>query len=117
MKRFAKMFVIMVGLAILGLVVTIIAHKDAIAQSPTPVSVVNEPAVIVRNSTLPVTVRGITVSAPLPVQGTVSANINGTPAVTLSGHPALTSATPAPLPYSCEMWTILPAIRSPGAAI
>lgn len=98
MKRFAKPFGIMFGLAILGLVVTVIPHKDANAQSPQPVTVVNQPSVTVRNSPLTVAVRGITVGAPVPVQGTVSANINGTPAVTLSGTPSVnfsnTSTTP-----------------------
>jgi hypothetical protein len=41
MKRFARLFVVTLGLAIPGLVVTLVPHKDAQAQGPTPVTVVN----------------------------------------------------------------------------
>jgi hypothetical protein len=69
MKRCTRLFVVTLGLAILGLVVTLVPHKDANAQAPTSVRVVN---------------------IPLPVQGTVSANINGTPNVTARiSNPAL----------------------------
>jgi hypothetical protein len=77
MKRFARLVVITLGLAILGLVLSLVPRKDAHAQGATPVQVVNTP--------LPVSVSGIVgvVSAgrgslrvdvtntPLPVSGTV----------------------------------------------
>jgi hypothetical protein len=63
-KRFARLFVVTLGLAILGLVVTLVPHKDANAQSPAQVQVVNTP--------LPVTVRGIAQGAPLQVTGGVT---------------------------------------------
>jgi hypothetical protein len=43
MKRFARLFVVALGLAILGLVVTLVPNKDVSAQSPTQVQVVNTP--------------------------------------------------------------------------
>jgi hypothetical protein len=91
MKRFAKLFVVMLGLATLGLVMSIVPRNDANAQSPTPVSVVNTPYVIVRNTPLPVTVRGIALGAPLPVSGNVGANIIGTPNLRVSNPVTLTA--------------------------
>jgi hypothetical protein len=96
MKRFAKLFVVMLGLATLGLVMSIVPRNDANAQSPTPVSVVNTPYVIVRNTPLPVTVRGIALGAPLPVSGNVGANIIGTPNLRVS-NPVDTNSNPVPL--------------------
>jgi hypothetical protein len=68
MKRFGRLIVLTIGMAIVGLVVTLVPHTDTNAQSPTQVQVVNTP--------LPVSgvvaVRGIAVGAPLPVTGAVS---------------------------------------------
>jgi hypothetical protein len=86
MRRFARLFMLALGLTILGLVVTLVPHKDVSAQSPTQVQVVNTPLPIsgvvraaVTNTPLPVTVRGIAVAAPLPVTGTVSVGNFPTP--------------------------------------
>jgi hypothetical protein len=83
MKRFGRLIVLTIGMAIVGLVVTLVPHTDTNAQSPTQVQVVNTPlpvsgvvavrgGVTVNNTPLPVTVRGIAVGAPLPVTGAVS---------------------------------------------
>src|SRR6202035_5167815 len=83
MKRFGRLIVLTIGMAILGLVVTLVPHTDTNAQSPTQVQVVNTPlpvagvvavrgGVTVNNTLLPVTVRGRAVGAPLPVTGVVS---------------------------------------------
>lgn len=102
MRLFAKLFVVAVGLTVLGLVVILVPHSDVNAQSPTQVQVVNTPlpisgvvavrgGVTVTNTPLPVTVRGIAVGAPLPVVGNVSvANFPSTQPVSFSN----TASTP-----------------------
>jgi|ERR1700746_3327247 len=102
MRRFARLFMLALGLTILGLVVTLVPHKDVSAQSPTQVQVVNTPLPIsgvvraaVTNTPLPVTVRGIAVAAPLPVTGTVSVG-------NFPRHRCL-----------CRMWTALGVTPSP----
>lgn len=102
MRLFAKLFMVAVGLTLLGLVVILVPHSDVNAQSPTQVQVVNTPlpisgvvavrgGVTVTNTPLPVTVRGIAVGAPLPVVGNVSvANFPSTQPVSFSN----TASTP-----------------------
>jgi hypothetical protein len=100
MKRFARLFVVTLGLAILGLVVTLVPHKDANAQAPTQVQVVNTP--------LPVTVRGIAQGAPLQVTGGVTVantplpvSVPGIVNVLTPGRSSLRVAvTNTPLPVS-----------------
>jgi hypothetical protein len=97
MKKFGRLLGVLLGMAILSLVVTLVPHKDANAQSPAQVQVVNTPlpvsvasrvAVSVLQNPLPVTVRGIAVSAPLPVSvGSLPpVTLNGTSAVSLSNN-------------------------------
>jgi len=96
MKRFARLIVLTLGMAVVGLIVTLVPHENTNAQSPTQVQVVNTPlpvtgvvavrgGVTVNNTPLPVTVRGIAVGAPLPVAGTVSVgNFPSTQSVSLN---------------------------------
>jgi hypothetical protein len=97
MKKFGRLLGVLLGMTILSLVVTLVPHKDANAQSPAQVQVVNTPlpvsvagrvAVSVLQNPLPVTVRGIAVSGPLPVSvGSLPpVTLNGTSSVTLSNN-------------------------------
>jgi hypothetical protein len=76
MKRFARLFVVTVGLAILGLVVALVPHRDAQAQGPTQVQVVNTPLPVSVSGRVAVAVsenplRVAVVNNALPVSGTV----------------------------------------------
>jgi hypothetical protein len=85
MKRFARLFVAVLSLAILGLVVTLVPHKDVSAQSPAQVQVVNTPLPVSVSSQVGVQVQNV---KPVPVSGRVDV-LNTPLPVTISNNNSL----------------------------
>ena len=81
MKRFIRPLVTIVGFVVVGSVMSLVTHKNAVAQNPqntTPVRVVN---------TTPIPVSGNVTST---IAGQVAATITNTPSVSIANTPTVT---------------------------